>query len=1193
MRTPSESAQTAMLDETPGIRFPEPVRSALRNDELVVFAGAGVSMGAPANLPDFRSLACEIAHGTGEALANSEPPDRFLGRLAHNGVNVQDRVCRALDREGSAPNSLHRDLLRLYQSADRVRVVTTNFDLLCERAAEGLVADKMLDTTPETFRAPALPLGHDFNGIVHVHGAVSHPRDIVVTDADFGRAYLTEGWARRFLIAVFRKFTVLFIGYGHNDTVMNYLARALPESRVGRRRFAVIQKEADDNPQRWQVLGVEPISYPQVGGDGHSVLYAGIRRFADLAARGVLDWQREITELATNPPPVDPEGVETIEEAFQDPVRLRFFTKTASSPDWLDWLDARGRLDALFGDGELGECDETLAAWSAAQFAHDHADALFLLIGRHGMRLHPDFWWELARAVGLTDQGAGGHTVLSRWVSLLLEARPTLRSGYVLCWLGERCMKQGLVDGVLSVFDALTTSRLEVMPEFASLEPDGCSVSAEARFLGNHQELSDLWEGLAPNLATVASPLLVRIVRRLDNSYIAACAWQHAPRTWDPASFGRSAIEPHEQDGFREPVDVLIDAARDCLEWLSANDPTTAAGWCEQLAGAEAPLLRRLAIHALCARGDLDPDEKLGWLLDRMDIHDVAAHHETFRAARHAYPAAGQDQRERFVEAVLAFRWPRPEDADQDHHSAAHQFRWLHWLRSAAPDCAVVIAALTQVTSRYPDLEPRGYPDFTHWFGEVKSMPSQSPWSADELVGRPPAEWLQRLLTFREAKVDGPNRDGLLRAVEEAARRRFDWGQGLAEALADANAWTTDLWTAVLRAWSKTKLDRSQRHTVLDKLESVTLYAVHADAVVEVLDSLVQMGDGAGVVDALPRVNAVATGLWNSLETDQAPPETGKDWLRMAINHPAGKVALCWMRSLSIWRQQQPDCAGLPDEYRASLSAIVRARSRSGRLGRAVLASQVSFLAAVDYNWTRETICPLFEARDVGEFRAAWDGFLTWGRLDPTAAGLLNAAFLAATQRIDDLSERRGRFVGHYVTMTGYFVDDPFKLWIPTLYRHGGDGIGKAFAGWIGFRLRNMSDAQVEEWWRRWVRTHWKKRLDGIPEQLDAHRDAAEIEAMLGWLPALKVVFPSATELACKMQVSEFEPALLTAALKHQKIEREYPKDVAKLLIHLGKCGPRQHAWLGARELIDSLQQADLPPEIGHGLQELAAKLNL
>ena len=48
------------------IRFPEPLRSALRDGELVVFAGAGVSMGSPACLPDFTTLADSIAKGSGE-----------------------------------------------------------------------------------------------------------------------------------------------------------------------------------------------------------------------------------------------------------------------------------------------------------------------------------------------------------------------------------------------------------------------------------------------------------------------------------------------------------------------------------------------------------------------------------------------------------------------------------------------------------------------------------------------------------------------------------------------------------------------------------------------------------------------------------------------------------------------------------------------------------------------------------------------------------------------------------------------------------------------------------------------------------------------------------------------------------------------------------------------------------------------
>ena len=73
---------------------------------------------------------------------------------------------------------------------------------------------------------------------------------MVLTDADFGRAYLTDGWASRFLVELFRSTTVMFVGYSHDDTVMKYLARALPESDAGRR--FILTDEADDN--RWSVL---------------------------------------------------------------------------------------------------------------------------------------------------------------------------------------------------------------------------------------------------------------------------------------------------------------------------------------------------------------------------------------------------------------------------------------------------------------------------------------------------------------------------------------------------------------------------------------------------------------------------------------------------------------------------------------------------------------------------------------------------------------------------------------------------------------------------------------------------------------------------------------------------------------------------------------------------------------------------
>ena len=296
-----------------GIQFPEPLLSVLRDCRLVVFAGAGVSMGEPAKLPDFEQLTLKIASGTGESLQDQEPEDRFLGRLHHNkGVDIYARAVQALSYENLQTTEFHRNLLRLFSDLKQVRIVTTNFDLLFEQAAKDVFGEE-----PEVFRAPALPLGRNFNGIIHVHGSVLHPCEMVLTDADFGRAYLTEGWARRYLVELFRHFTVLFVGYSHSDTIVSYLARALPENETGK-RFALTKE--NDNPQRWRVLGIEPIGFPNPSGD-YSALYEGVRRLAETVRRSVLDWQHEITELATKPPPLNDEDIDIIEDALKDVIR--------------------------------------------------------------------------------------------------------------------------------------------------------------------------------------------------------------------------------------------------------------------------------------------------------------------------------------------------------------------------------------------------------------------------------------------------------------------------------------------------------------------------------------------------------------------------------------------------------------------------------------------------------------------------------------------------------------------------------------------------------------------------------------------------------------------------------------------------------------------------------------------------------
>ncbi len=1175
----------------PRIRFPKPLKAALRDRRLVVFAGAGVSMGKPACLPDFDTLACRIAEGTGATPRPDEPVDQFLGKLRNNGTNVHELAVHELSGNDLVPTKLHRDLLRLFPDVAHVRIVTTNFDLLFELAAQHLFPPK---PELEIFRGPALPLGHDFTGIIHVHGAVSRPENMVLTDADFGRAYLTEGWARRFLTGLFREYTVLFVGYGHNDTVMRYLARALPENQPGK-RFA-LTPQLDVDPQRWQLLGVETIPYRQASKQDHQTLSREVHRLAEYVSRSILDWQREITELAAKPPPIGDDEIDLIEEALEDPIKTRFFTKSACLPEWIEWLNERQKLGTLFNDGDLGERDKILAEWLAKQFAHDHADELFSLIAQHRMYLNPYFWRELGRKIGLKEQVPIKKDILSQWISLLITAAPRDGRDFIFLWLGKQCINHGMVEDLISIFDAMAESHLVLKPAYRLPDLDRSGpqspIRVETYFFDDRFSMNELWEGLKPSLAQVAEPLLKRISRRLQDQHLKLRAWKAATCEWDQTSYDRSAIESHEQDENPEAVDVLIDTTRDCLEWLAHNDTEAAALWCDELAGSNVPLLRRMAVHTLYIRRDLLPDGKIDWLLKKIDINDIAAHHEIFRIAQKAYPDASPEQRRAFVDAVRAYRWPNEDDPQTEIYTAQYHFDWLDWLHRAAPDCHLAKSELRNLSDQYPMCKPREHPDFTHWIGiGGGSFSHQSPWTVEKLLKRRPCEWLPRLLSFERTEFDGPDRVGLLHAVETASERDFEWGLGLAQALADEEQWDSDLWSALMRVWSNMELNESRHRAVLDRLGSVELYGKQANGIAKNLYSLVKDGGRPYALNVLTRANTIASDLWQHLSQEEPPEQTG-DWLTTAINRPAGKLAEFWLHSLSI-RKNQKDFApgGMTGEYLVALSQILQDQSFPGRLGRAVLTAHFSFLVAVDEAWTRENVLPLFYVRDdVGDFQAAWHSFLKWGKLAPTSADLLSPAFFKAVPRIRaQLSGCRDRFVGHYVSMIVYFVENPLRKWIPRLFKHADNDIRENFAMKVSDCLRSMDDAQQIQQWDRWLEAYWTGRLQGKPAPLEPE----ETRMMLGWLPALQAVFSEAVDCAVRMPEIQSDLSTLIHEFDTKDIWQRYPEKVAQLLIHLGTSCSSGHMWYGGGQLVDKLLETDLSSARKQGLKELIATLDL
>ena len=701
--------------------------------------------------------------------------------------------------------------------------------------------------------------------------------------------------------------------------------------------------------------------------------------------------------------------------------------------------------------------------------------------------------------------------------------------------------------------------------------------------------LSEIWKrGLEPKLDTIAEPLFSIAVAHLTARHRTLRAWQKADHEWDPDSWGRHAIEPHEQDDYPKHVDVLIDVARGCLQWLADNRPNAVARWCGQLHSAQEPLLRRLSIHALFVRRDLAPEEKFDWLLSHVDLHDLAAHHELFRISQVLYPNANPEQRERAIQSILAYCFPDDGNEHAERRTARHQFDWLRWLSDADPDCALASHALGDVLERYPDFTPHEHPDLTHWSHTQHG--ATSPWTVEELLSRPALEWLDQLLSFTPDEFLGPDRHGLVFAVTKAARRDFDWGLALAGALAASEDWAADLWTALLRAWREAELDHRQLGQISGYLCETGLLTVQAGRIADVLLAWLEKHRTSCPHDLLARANAIATELWARIDRSEAP-EDSDSWHSLANNRPAGAIARYWLTQLDMLREQPESLpATLPREVSTALSTIVGDRTVAGRQGSTILAGQLAFLLSVAEQWTQENLLPLFsENPDTDDCQAVWDGFLTAGRLGPHVAEQMHTAFLEALPFLPtrfSTDWRLRRFVEYFTLMLAQFADDPAGKWVPAFFEHADDDARQLFASQIERHLQHMDDAPQREWWRRWLERYWTNRLSGVPQPLAED----EIRLMIGWLPHFGDSFPAAVDLATAMPPVPLRTSRVLRDLARGDHVGRFPAYVAKILIHLGQNGSPGPQWHGLGNLVDELLRADLPPETQHQLRELTAR---
>ena len=960
------------------VDLPHAVLDAQQEGRLVIFAGAGVSIPRPSRLPSFKVLAKKIARGT-IAIERNEPLDHFLGRAEVAGNDVQKKAREILYRPSSKPNVLHESFVGIFSDPTILRIVTTNFDLHFEYA----IRKRWPDTETNIWHAPALPQGNDFSGLVYLHGRLQKQERLILTDEDFGQAYLTRGWARRFLQDLFEEYTVLFVGYSHQDIVMNYLARGLPPKTKPTRYILTPL-----GGRQWEYLGIEAIVYE--ADKIHSRLQEFSRVWAKESQLGVLERETQVQQIVHgDPTTLTKEDEDRLLYILGRPVWAQYFFRHADAPGWLDWADSHGILNALFGSQSPDNDVSDVSDWICRDPLGERGSTAARIVSLRKGPLHPVLWrvsgdrlWRAAREA--THRTPGQSRLLASWLSVLIHREPVNAWGWdSIRYLLKEFTLPEEKDILLELLRVLTFPVIKSSEiYFPDISPEK-SIDHEIHIRADNYCLECFLGRLKTHVEILAEPVLWIALSNLDHAYRLLCLLDGDES--DSLSSRRSRVAQMEWHPYT-PILNLVDMARIAIDWLAENRPRLLSYLLLSLVEGKSPLVRRLCIYGIRVLPDLSPEEKVHLLIAHRWL-EFQLKPETFELLAHCYPMLSEERRTKFLDAAdegyrreyERFREANPEAPEYDSY---YMLQLLAWLETADPSCHLVQERLAAIRSAHPDYPVSEHPDLDHWVTKgPKGIEAVSPYGIDEIQSWTPEMFPDRLAELLAERPQGrrmfdPHIHGYLEQVADLVSGKPELGLAIGTELARRSDAESQLWTYLFRGWTKTTERDAiwERVTRLISEHSGVISQRLAFDVAQFLMERVRDKKSPMSKSMIESGIEVASAVAGTDIRDKPPEDFGGNWFQLAINRSLGIIALFGMHALELlWIEHgKPQDWKVPDRFRSLFELLLK----NFPSGRSVLGGFLQFLLPRDETWTKAYLIPLFSWRtDAESSLQVWSGF--------------------------------------------------------------------------------------------------------------------------------------------------------------------------------------------------------------------------
>lgn len=1097
------------------INFPNRILDAIREDKLVVFAGAGASMEKPTSLPNFQDLAKEIAEGTGQTLGKNEPCEVFLGALKARKIDVNESAASILSGTCLKHNALHEAIVDLFVSPERIKIVTTNYDQMFEQVLEERGVQAPI------YNSPALPLGSDVNGIIHIHGNVSNPKYMVVTDEDFGRAYLTEGYATRFLVKLFESYTVLFIGYSYSDTILRYLTRAMSRQHSANRYILT-----DDTKSDWNALGISSINYPK---RSYAVMRGGLIKLGNHAKKGLWDWKNQFTDI-TDAPPKDLTIETEIDYCLETIERSRVLADCIRGAEWLELLDKKDVFSCCFSESmQMGEDGRLWANWLCNKIVGKNDDSLKMLFVKHGNQFSSMFSKLLLNRI-TRDLTNISDECFTEYITLMDRH---LDDPWLIEQSIEKAYARNLIHLCLHLFGKLFTCSIQMEK---SIWMQGRQIEFVHKFLGQYDLVNQAWDLIHEKVISLYADEVISFVQRtIEDLHYQYAEMGYASYKNEPWSMVMLVVEDRVQEYNRDPIHVLIRA------YLQANiqigEKDKSKHYLMRGVTSDSILMRKIALRAIRESACFTYDEMIGLLCEKELIWFTSGKEQVFLLAKESFSGASFEAQNRFLDVIEK----GPGDYEEETSRQYEIYNWCVWLQRTAPENDRIAAIIQQILSKYT-FAPREHPELIILETDVVGATDKSPVTTQRMLEMPIEKLIELLVDYKSDSFEGSTRWGLLSTFSNCVKENTQWAKRVLASLYTSKIENVEIWNYMFRGFEETDLPIDESLLLLEELSKVTDILSDVLGVARYLLKVLQSKEvQSKFKEHEQMIFELSVKLWN-----RRPKESSvSSQLIMTVhNTTTGIILMCW-----IYMTSYSDNTNIPDSYKARFEEALQLNSWEREVANCILAGHFNFFCYRDSDWCISRFKPMLTGKNKKAYLAAWEGVVYFSRtIHKDTVDIIAPIYLKAVKNINWLEGEVGHgFIDLYLTLLIFAVDKPTKQFIPEFYKSSSEENRKRFVSSIGYRLRNMDTETKLSWWNSWLKRFIENRKSNKPVELTE----SECRSLFMLIPRLDFVLDDAINTLCKGRMPSSIDYLLWYELREKHLALSHPHSIAKLLIAL------------------------------------------